>query len=380
MALIYDPGKQTFNIPKRFRSKEDPTEFRPQINDFVPDIENPGGRYLKPNQDLLPMGFNAALFESASAPKGFFREGLRSIKRSRESDFFKQLEGLIGQGTQSFQQNLPQIQKFIGQQADLGQRLQNQGAAGLQASNQSFIDALSQLGGFENGIEVNRLRQLTDPNSTSLGLSDELKSLISKERDLSIERSKIGIEDAFKELDSVRQARAAARGLADSSVSERGTADVQNQLMQQLEGARLAAEQQGLEREAQLRGLSLQERGQQQSGLLNTLQSLIQASSTQAGASAQAGQNFLSQLGQGSELAGQFGGPGGQAILQQLFAGATSPLQAFIQQNLTNELDALRIASGSGGQQSGGGGGIASTIGKGLGGLLGGGIAKVFKL
>ncbi len=305
-----------------------------------------------------PLGtIDISQFSSGQEP--FVQAGRQAVATQQESPEFTAFRQFVNQQAGTTQEALPGVQAFIQQEEAAAQARRDAELAQRTGNLQGMQDALARLQQLSSGQQTQNLSNIFGTSGTAL--SPELQGLVDRERDLSIQRANLGVGESTAERASQLTSQLASRGLSGSSVASRGIAQFQQDALRQQENARLAAEQQALQREGQLRQLGLQSRGQDISGNLGLLQQLAGQEQGIAGLNLQAAGQSGQQLSALDQLVSQFGAPSELATLQQLAAQGAQPQGQFAQQQFQNELDALRLASGQ--QAPSGGSGLAGALG-----------------
>lgn len=283
------------------------------------------------------------------------------------------------------------VQDFFDERTGTFMSREKAAALGLAGARDTQGEALSFLESLRGGEGIDQSRRGSDIaeqalGQSGLGLSPELQGIVDQERALGLERARGDVMRGFGDEESRMQGLLAARGLGGSSAATRGTANLQGEKLRQLDQARLAGEQQSLQREAQLRGMGLQERGQTIQGGFGLAQSALQPGQFQAGLGQAALSGGLQQQGleQGalSDLANRIQGVSPLAAAQADIGLQGIPLalkQRFQQGQSDDALKALQIAMGTPSQPSGPGFGeiLGGTLGSlvGAGGQIGAGYA-----
>lgn len=250
------------------------------------------------------------------------------------ADYFDERRGTFGAQEQAAQTGLTGAR---GTQADMLAQLQGlRDAPGVAQSGRAGDIVEQQLG------------------RTGLNLSPEIQADIDRMAAIEKQRAEGDVMRGFGTQESKMQALLAARGLGGSSVGTRGTADLMGEKLRQMQQANLAAESQGLQREMQMRGLGLQERGQTIQGGLGLGTSALQPAQFQAGLAGQGLQAGLHQQGLEqsglSDLASRIAGVGAPAQLQAQQGAQAGPLdlmQRFRGQRMGEEQQAIGHALGA---------------------------------
>jgi len=278
---------------------------------------------------------------------------------------------------------VPGVQDWMRQQAAFYGGLQGQQAGQVQAGQSAVQNALGQLAALRGGAGVAGSRAAAQQaaqalSGTGLQLTPEMQQLVEQERQLALQRAQVGTERQTQDALSQLQAVLGGRGLGASSIASRGAGDVLSQAAERQETARLAAEQQALQRELGLRELGLQERGQTIQGALGLTTGALAPEQFMAGVAGTAGQLGLGLGGQGLqglEQAGlglqAYGLPAQSQAEIGLLSQALGLERGLRQEQIAPELQALQIALGSPVQQEGPG--LGEVLGQLGGAVLGAG-------
>ena len=307
----------------------------------------------------------------------FAREGSKlAMDAQNDPNMQAYLAFIQGQAAKT-QAALPGIQDFFNQQLGSAQGQLNASNARINQQNAGADQSLQALRALQSGQQVGNVNQLL--GQTGLSLTPEVAAIIEQQRVLDMQRAESDITRNSGNLDSQLQARLAARGLSGSSVASRGSADLQGEVLRNLEQARNSAQSNALQRELQMRGLASQERSTDISANLGLLQQLSSNNLGAAGAYNQGSQLASSQSQLLNQLVQQYSPAASLNNQLQLGQAAFNPLNQYATSDYERQLNALRMASGvannpSIGQTLAGVAGAASgsILGAATGALLGG--------